>query len=81
MKTQNFTPYEKLSKKKKKELNAAKRSEWGAVNPVTRRTESKKLYNRKKSRRAWINSESAAFDLYDSGISSAAVSSIVCSEI
>ena len=44
-----FIPYEKLSKKKKKELNSAKRGSWNGVNPVTRRVESKKVYNRKKA--------------------------------
>lgn len=37
-----FIPYEKLSKKKKKELDSARRGSWNGVNPVTRRVESKK---------------------------------------
>lgn len=44
-----FIPYEKLSKKKKKELDNAKRGSWHGVNPVTRRAESKKTYHRKKA--------------------------------
>lgn len=37
----------KLSKKARKKLNAEKRTTW-AFSPVTRRVESKKIYNRKK---------------------------------
>ena len=32
-----FVPYEKLSKKKKRELNAQRRKTWGNISPVTRR--------------------------------------------
>ena len=34
---EKFIPYEKLSKKKKRELDAAKRGTWGALKPVTRK--------------------------------------------
>lgn len=44
-----FVPKQKLSKKAQKELNSVKRETWGSINPVTRRTENKKAYNRKKS--------------------------------
>ena len=37
----------KLSKKARKNLNAEKRTTW-TFSPVTRRVESKKIYNRKK---------------------------------
>ena len=37
----------KLSKKARKKLNAEKRTTW-TFSPVTRRVESKKIYNRKK---------------------------------
>ena len=47
---EKFVPYEKLSKKKKKELNAKRRQTWG-INPVTRRPENPKAYNRKKARK------------------------------
>ena len=46
---QKFIPYEKLSKKKKKELDSAKRGSWHGVRPVTKRIESKKQYDRKKA--------------------------------
>lgn len=45
-----FVPYEKLSKKQKRELDSARRGNWGSVNPVSRRVESAKVYNRKKHR-------------------------------
>ncbi len=46
---QKFIPYEKLSKKKKRELDSAKRGSWHGVSPVTKRIESKKQYDRKKA--------------------------------
>lgn len=48
---EKFIPYEKLSKKKQRERNAAKRVTWGAFNPVTRRPANPKAYNRQKARR------------------------------
>ena len=45
-----FIPYEKLSKKKKRELDLKKRKTW-AVSPVTRRPENPRAYNRKKARK------------------------------
>ena len=48
---EKFTPFEKLSKKKQRELNALRRSTWGSFNPVTRKPENPKAYNRKKTQR------------------------------
>lgn len=48
---EKFIPFEKLSKKKKQEINRMKRHDWKGINPVTRRSENKKAYNRKKIRR------------------------------
>ena len=48
-----FVPYDKLSKKKKRELDAGKRTVW-AISPVTRRPENPKAYNRKKAQK-WTN--------------------------
>lgn len=45
-----FIPKGKLSKKARLENAKTKRGSWGAISPVTRRMESKKLYNRKKVR-------------------------------
>ena len=47
---EKFVPYEKLSKKKKKELNAKRRKTWD-INPVTRRPPNPKAYDRKKARK------------------------------
>ena len=48
---ERFIPYQKLSKKKKRELDREKRNTWGPLDPVTRIRESKKAYDRKKARR------------------------------
>lgn len=47
-----FIPYEKLSKKKQRELSLKKRNTWGEINPITRKTEDKKKYNRKKAQQS-----------------------------
>ena len=47
---EKFVPFEKLSKKKRRELNARKRRDWNGINPVTRKTENPKAYNRKRHR-------------------------------
>jgi hypothetical protein len=52
-------PIEKLSKRKQRELHTAKRGTWGAINPVTRKPENPKAYNRKKARK-WSDDTSAA---------------------
>lgn len=36
MMSEKFVPYEKLSKKKKKEIDKRKRGDWGSVNPAKR---------------------------------------------
>lgn len=43
-----FTPYDKLSKKKQKEIDNQKRNTWGAINPVTQVISDKKKYSRKQ---------------------------------
>jgi hypothetical protein len=45
---EKFVPFEKLSKKAKKERNAQKRGSWGLIKPTTKAKPSKKIYNRKK---------------------------------
>ncbi len=45
---QKFVPFEKLSKKERERVNKARRATWGALNPVTRKPENPKAYNRKK---------------------------------
>ena len=46
---EKFTPYEKLSKKEKRKVDQARRQTWGGLNPVTRKPESSKAYNRRKA--------------------------------
>ena len=46
---EKFIPYEKLSKKEKRKFDLAKRQTWGELNPVTRKPQNSKAYNRKKA--------------------------------
>ena len=48
---EKFVPYEKLSKKKQRELNVMKRGSWGGLNPVTRKPANPKAYNRRTAQR------------------------------
>ena len=47
---EKFIPYEKLSRKEKRKLDSAKRGTWGSINPVTRKPQNSKAYNRSKAR-------------------------------
>ncbi|MDD7647256.1 MAG: hypothetical protein PUJ35_08450 [Ruminococcus bromii] len=49
---EKFIPYEKLSKKEQQKINKAKRGTWGELNPVTRKPQKSKAYNRKRAQ-AW----------------------------
>ena len=49
---EKFVPYEKLSKKEKKKRDSAQRNTWGELNPVTRKPENSRAYNRRKAQ-AW----------------------------
>jgi hypothetical protein len=48
---EKFIPYDKLSKKKKREHDLKQRRTWGSLNPVTRNTQNPKAYNRQKARK------------------------------
>ena len=48
---EKFVPYEKLSPKKKKEIDRQKRGSWYGLNPVTRKPNNSKAYNRRKARK------------------------------
>ena len=48
---EKFIPYEKLSKKEKRKADRAGRQTWGDLNPVTRKPENSRAYNRNKSRK------------------------------
>ena len=49
---EKYIPYGKLSKKEKRRADRAGRRTWGELNPVTRKPENSKAYNRKRSQ-AW----------------------------
>ena len=49
---EKFIPYEKLPKKEQQKINKARRGTWGELNPVTRKPENSKAYNRKRAQ-AW----------------------------
>lgn len=57
VKHEQVRPRPKLSKKARKELDAQKRTTW-AFSPVTKKVESKKIYNRKKTAHAWRDDSS-----------------------
>lgn len=46
-----FIPYEKLSKKKKKEIDAKARRDWNGVSPVTRVPDPPGAYKRAAAKR------------------------------
>ena len=46
---EKFIPYEKLSKKEKRKIDQSRRQTWGELNPVTRKPENSKAYNRRKA--------------------------------
>ena len=46
---EKFIPYEKLSKKEQKKINAARRGTWGSISPVTRKPTNSRAYDRKKA--------------------------------
>lgn len=50
MDMQQFVPRDKMSKRRKKALDAQKRTVW-EVSPITKIAKSKKIYNRKKQPR------------------------------
>ena len=57
---EKFIPYEKLSKKKKRELDAKRRTVW-EINPVTRKPENPKAYNRRKAQKRFDDPGFCAF--------------------
>lgn len=66
---EKFIPFEKLPKKEQREINRAKRGSWYGLNPVTRKLESPKAYNRRKARKWSDDSGSVPFAISrESGI-------------
>lgn len=62
-----FIPKEKLSKKEQKKLNASKRVTW-EHSPVTKKIESKKLYDRKKNARWRPDSPDGCFHFWETPV-------------
>ena len=60
---EKFIPYRKLSKKEKRKINQAKRQTWGELNPVTRKPQSSKAYNRRMAQSWKRDSGSVPFAL------------------
>lgn len=56
---EKFIPYEKLSKKQQKAVNAKARRTWGPMNPVTRKPANSKAYQRQKAKQ-WKRDPSAS---------------------
>ena len=52
---EKFIPYAKLSKKKRRELDAKRRGTW-TINPVTRKPPDPRAYNRNKAQK-WRNDD------------------------
>lgn len=65
---QKFVPFEKLSKKKQRELNKKQRGSWGSINPVSRKVESAKIYNRKKARKWKDDSMAVLFVVFERAV-------------
>ena len=57
---EKFIPYEKLSKKNKRELNAKRRQTW-SISPVTRKPANPKAYNRQKARKRIDDPDTVSF--------------------
>jgi hypothetical protein len=60
---EKFIPYEKLSKKKQRELDAKRRTVW-TISPVTRKPDNPRAYNRKKAQKWRDDSGFCAFDFF-----------------
>ncbi|HOU11463.1 MAG TPA: hypothetical protein PL044_12345 [Clostridiales bacterium] len=43
-----YVPYDKMSKRKKREMNNRRRRTWKGLSPVTRKPPNPRAYNRKK---------------------------------
>lgn len=65
-----FIPSEKFSKKKQREQNAARRGSWYGLNPVTRKPENSRAYNRQKARKWSDDSMTVPFVILSGRVSS-----------
>ncbi len=64
---EKLIPFEKLSKKERQKRNAARRGSWYGLNPVTRRPENSKAYNRRKAQKWSEDSVSVPFAMFKKG--------------
>lgn len=48
-----YVPYEKLSKKARREADARGRATWGSMSPVTRKAPRQDVYDRSREKRRW----------------------------
>ena len=55
-----FIPLEKRSKKQQKDYHSGHRKTWGSLNPVTRKPDNPKVYNRKTKRHS-VDDDSMSF--------------------
>lgn len=60
---EQFIPRDKLSKKARRALDTARRKDWGALSPITRKSPNPKAYDRNKARKAAIPSDGLCFCL------------------
>ena len=60
---EKFIPYEKLSKKKQRELDASRRRVW-TISPVTRKPADSRAYNRKKAQNRRWDLEDSVLSLF-----------------
>ena len=67
---EKFIPSEKFSKKKQREQNAARRGSWYGLNPVTRKPENSRAYNRRKARKWSDDSMTVPFVILSGRVSS-----------
>jgi|GEM_PF-331498 len=58
---EKFIPFEKLSKKEQQKRNDARRGSWHGLNPVTRKPDNAKAYNRRKAQKWSEDSGSVPF--------------------
>ncbi len=58
---EKFVPYEKMSKKQRRAVDAKRRGSWGSLNPVTRKPANPKAYNRQKARKWKEGSAAVSF--------------------
>ncbi|WP_312158675.1 hypothetical protein [Oscillibacter sp.] len=67
---EKFIPSEKLSKKMKREQNAARRGSWYGLSPVTRKPENSRAYSRRKARKWSDDSMTVPFVILSGSVSS-----------